>query len=96
MAANEDKVTRFPGGVAQFTFAAVGAAAGNVTATGVNATDELLLVQSVAFDADGDITAVADLTSEFSITAANTINNGGGTSTADEMVLVTVARTRKG
>lgn len=95
MAAVETKITRFPGGVAQFTFAAVGAAAGNVTVTGVNASDKLLLVQSVAFDGDGDITAVADLTSEFTITAANTINNGGGTSTADEMVLCTVARTKK-
>lgn len=93
MATVENQITRFPGGIAQFTIAAVGAAAGDVTATGVKATDKLLFVQSIAHDADGDIVAVADLTSEFTITAANTINNTGGTSTADELVLVTVART---
>lgn len=94
MAANEGKITRFPGGVGQFTFMAVGATAGDVTVTGVHASDELLLVQAVAFDADGDIVSVDDLTAEFSVSAANTISNSGGTSTADSLVSVTVARTK--
>ena len=94
MAANEDQITRFPGGVGQFTFMAVGAAAGAVTCAGVHASDKLLLVQAVAFDAEGDIVSVADLTSEFTVTAANTINNTGGTSTAGSLVTVTVARTK--
>ena len=95
MAAVEGMITRFPGGVGQFTFAAVGAAAGNVTVTGVNATDKLLLVQAVTHDTSGYCTAVADVTSEFTITAANTINNTGRTSSANLMLLVTVARTVK-
>lgn len=83
--------TRIVGGLAQFTIPAIGAAAGNVTATGVKTTDKLIAVHSIAFTA-GVPSAVADLTSEFTITAANTINNAGGTSTADMIVLVQVAR----
>lgn len=94
MAANEGKITRFPGGIGQFTFFGVGAAAGNVTVAGVKSTDELLLVESLAFDT-GVPNAVADLTDEFSVTANNTINNTGGTSTANMFVAVTVARTVK-
>lgn len=94
MAAIETNVTRFPGGVGQFTFAAVGATAGDLTVAGVGASDRLLLVESIAFTA-GVPTAVADLTSEFSVKAANTLNNTGGTSSADMIVLVTVARTKK-
>lgn len=92
MALPTGNLTRIPGGLAQFTIMAVGAAAGDVTVTGLLTTDEILFIQSVAFDADGDITAVADLTSEFSITAADTLNNTGGTSTADEMLSITIAR----
>lgn len=95
MATNEGKITRFPGGVGQFTILAAGAAAGDVTVAGVKATDELLFVQSASFDGDGDIVAVADLTAEFTISADDTLNNTGGTSTADELVSVTVARTKK-
>jgi adhesin HecA-like repeat protein len=67
---------------------AAGAAAGNITVTGVKATDRLV---SVLF-ADGAGVAVediVDLTSEFTITAADTINNTGGTSTAGGSVVVT-------
>ena len=84
--------TRLVGGLAQVMIPAVGAAAGNVTATGVALTDKLIAVHTVEFDTDGDISAVADLTAEFSITAANTINNTGGTTTADKLVLVQVAK----
>ena len=84
--------TRIVGGLAQVTIPAVGAAAGNVTATGVALTDKLIAVHAVTVDTSGYTTAVADLTSEFSITAANTINNTGGTSTANQLVLVQVAK----
>lgn len=93
MAANEAQITRFPGGVGQFTFFAVGGAAGDLTATGVKVGDKILLVQALTLSA-GAPSAVADLTSEFAITAANTVNNTGGTSTAGAFVAVTVARTK--
>lgn len=93
MSFNEGLVTRFPGGLAQYTFAAVGAVAGNVTVPGVKATDRLIGVEAVTYTA-GVPSAVADLTSEFTIAGADTINNGGGTSTVDKLVLVSVARTK--
>ena len=92
MALPTSNMTRIPGGVAQFTILAAGAVAGDVTVTGVKTTDELLFVQSASFDTDGDIVAVADLTSEFSISAADTLNNTGGTSTADELLSITLVR----
>lgn len=93
MAANEGQITRFPGGVGQFTFFGVGAAAGAVTVAGVKAADKILLVESLAFAA-GVPSAVVDLTSEFTVTADNTVNNTGGTTTANMFVAVTVARTK--
>ncbi len=68
-------------------------AAGNHTVTGIATADTLLAVvgftvvlseaapNTIAFTAQ-------DLTSEFSISAANTINNTGGTSLADGWALV--------
>lgn len=58
-----------------------GATAGNVTVTGIALGDILLVVQRI--DA-----AAANATAEFTITATNTINNAGGTSTASGLVLV--------
>ena len=60
---------------------------------GINASDKLLLVQTLALNT-GAPNAVADLTSEFSITAANKVNNTGGTATTGAFVAVTVARTK--
>lgn len=60
---------------------ASGAAAGDVTVTGIKPDDELVAVINLA-DA-------ADLTDEFTITADDTINNAGGTSTATDNLLVT-------
>src|SRR5678810_989243 len=57
-----------------------GAAAGNITVTGIVLDDRLVLVQ--------DLTTGADITSEFSVTADDTINNTGGTSTAGHATLV--------
>lgn len=93
MAANEGLITRFPGGIAQFTFFGVGASAGDVTVPGIKTTDKILLVQSVTIVAGATVSATADLTSEFTVKSANTVNNTGGTSTANCFVAVTVART---
>lgn len=58
-----------------------GAAAGNITVTGIKVGDRLVLVQSLT-------AATANIASEFTVTADNTINNTGGTSTATQTVLV--------
>lgn len=94
MSAVENQITRFPGGLGQFTFFAVGGSAGALTATGVKSSDKLLLVQALTLST-GAPNAVADLTSEFTITADNTVNNTGGTATTGAFVAVTVARTKE-
>lgn len=73
----------------------VGAAAGNHTLTGISVqNDRLLSVRSVTFTLTEGVPntintfAVADLTSEFSITADNTINNTGGTDTTGRLLIV--------
>jgi hypothetical protein len=71
-------------------YVADGAAAGNVTVTGVATTDTLVFVG--VFTTKASIATFADLTSEFSITATNTINNTSGTSTASNQLLVCVDR----
>lgn len=63
-----------------------GGAAGNLTLTGIATTDELVSV--MVFTTAAAIATVADLTAEFTITAANTINNTGGTSTASNQLMV--------
>ena len=58
-----------------------GAAAGDITVTGITTDDRLVSVIDIVG---------TDLTSEFSITAANTINNApGGTSSASSFLIVT-------
>lgn len=57
-----------------------GGAAGDHTVTGIKLTDTLLSV--INMDTQ------ADLTSEFTISAADTINNGGGTATVAEQLQV--------
>jgi hypothetical protein len=93
MAAIETNITRFPGGVGQFTFFGVGGAAGALTVPGVLDTDKILLVQSLTLDT-GAPDATADLTDEFSITADDTVDNTGGTATTGAFVAVTIARTK--
>jgi hypothetical protein len=61
-----------------------GGAAGNLTVTGIKTTNTLIAVLKIV-DANQ---AFTDLTSEFTITATNTINNTGGTSTASSHVVV--------
>ena len=76
-----------------------GGAAGNHTVTGILITDTLVSVHEyvVAVDtgtsASGNkIASVADLTSECSITATNTINNTSGTDTTGSTLIVTYSR----
>lgn len=57
-----------------------GGSAGNITVTGIATTDVLEAVLYYPIST-GTVTSVSDLTSEFTITAANTINNTGGTAT---------------
>lgn len=88
--ARQTLATELVPGFTQQSRTIAGAAAGNLTVLGIKLGDKLLLVQPV--------TAVgANLASEFTITAADTINNTGGTSTAGVVaVLVTwLARSAK-
>ncbi len=71
-------------------FLAAGAAAGNVTVTGIATTDTLVSV--LVFTTAASIATVADLTAEFTITATDTVNNTGGTSTANNQLLIIVDR----
>jgi hypothetical protein len=65
----------------------LGGAAGDHTLTGISLDDKIIAITHLQTNA-GAFDAAADLTSEFSITAANTINNGGGTATADDLLVV--------
>jgi hypothetical protein len=75
-----------------------GGVAGDITLTGIALADTLESVFAAAFTinsatpADDDpidlTSSVGDVTSEFSITAADTINNTGGTSTANNILFV--------
>ena len=62
-----------------------GGAAGNITVTGIATTDHLVSVVHLDLGANAE----TDLTSEFTISAANTINNAGGTSSANDTLLIT-------
>jgi hypothetical protein len=61
-----------------------GGAAGDFTVTGIAASDELVAV----WEQDGTSKLLVDRTAEFSITAANTINNTGGTALTGDNVIV--------
>lgn len=63
-----------------------GGAAGNHTVAGIAVGDEIVSVLHYTTGA-----ALANLTSEFTITAANTINNTGGTATTSDQLWVTWA-----
>ncbi len=58
-----------------------GGSAGDLTVTGIKVTDRLLTAVDVS-------AADADLVDEFTITAADTINNVGGTDTTGMVLLV--------
>lgn len=72
-----------------------GGTAGALTVTGLAASDELVSV--IRFDVASDsgtsatgnkVQDVIDLTSEFSVSAANTIDNTGGTNTTGDKLMV--------
>jgi adhesin HecA-like repeat protein len=65
-----------------------GGAAGALTLTGI-ATDDTLVGVILLVGAGTDVTDATDLTSEFSITAADTIDNTAGTATTGGKLLVT-------
>ena len=70
-----------------------GGAAGNHTVTGISTGDALVAVLKLDFTlTDGTPNTrawtVSDLTGEFSISAADTINNAGGTDTTGAALLV--------
>src|SRR6266550_2539368 len=67
-----------------------GGSAGNLTVAGIKTTDSLRLV--LKFTGAGTaVTDLADLTSEFTITATNTINNTGGTASTGKVLVVWVS-----
>lgn len=63
-----------------------GGAAGNFTVTGIATADEIVFVGH--FSTAAAIATLADLTAEFSITAADTINNTSGTDTTSDQLMV--------
>lgn len=65
-----------------------GAAAGDHTVTGIKTTDKLVAVVHV----DDTTHASTDTTSEYTISAADTINNTGGTSSVGAHVVVVFYR----
>lgn len=65
-----------------------GGSAGNLTLTGITTSDVLKAVIVLDRDATAANINLVDLTSEFSITAADTINNTGGTATTGNTLLV--------
>ena len=64
----------------------VGGAAGDHTVAGIAVGDDIVWVGH--FTTAAAIASLADLTSEFTITAANTINNVGGTDTTNDQLMV--------
>lgn len=69
------------------TAAVAGGAAGDHTVTGIKEEDALKSV--LHFQGDGtQLTGVEDLTSEFSITGDDTINNATGTDTTNGFLVV--------
>jgi len=77
--------TKLGTGVVKATIVA-GGAAGDHTVTGIATGDTLVAVLHVDFT-DASETG-ADITGEFSISAADTINNAGGTDTSGGFLIV--------
>lgn len=67
-----------------------GGAGGAHTLTGINLGDRILFVGH--FSTAAAIATLADLTSEFSITAADTIDNTAGTDTTNDQLMVIYAK----
>jgi D-arabinose 5-phosphate isomerase GutQ len=69
-------------------FVLSGGSAGDHTVTGIR-TDDTILMAVYFAGAGSDVTDVAEIASEFTITAADTVNNDGGTDTTSGKVLFT-------
>jgi hypothetical protein len=81
--------TRFPHGLNIRLSAVKGSTAGNFTITGITTSDAIMSVIKVRYSTGGIVVnSVADLSSEFSVTAANTINNTSGTNSTNAVLLV--------
>ena len=65
-----------------------GGTAGTFTLTGITADDHLKSVWKIEFGTDGAIGTVADLSSEFTYSAANTITNASGTNSTGAVLAV--------
>lgn len=65
-----------------------GGSAGDHTVTGIDTEDHLIAVLHLVGDGTQLTGANNDLTSEFSISAANTINNASGTDTSNGVLIV--------
>lgn len=76
-------VTETPGEGTLVRAIVAGGSAGDFTVTGIQAEDELVSVLHETTAGN-----FADLTSEFSVTADNTINNDGGTATTSDSLIV--------
>jgi len=72
--------------------AVAGGSAGPITVTGIKTTDTLVSVLRVDLDATAANIDVDDLTSEFTISAADTITNAGGSATTSDKLIVTYRR----
>lgn len=84
----DDKVLKRHVGEQLLKMAVVaGGSAGDFTVTGIAVGDTLVGVLLFA-GAGTDVTNVTDLTSEYSISAANTINNDGGTASTSGKLVV--------
>lgn len=86
-----NKPTLFPQGTGQFLALGVGGSAGAITVTGGVLTTDVLK-QVTAWKMTTGSFAVVDLTSEFTISADDTIDNTGGTATTNHVVCALVAR----
>jgi hypothetical protein len=70
------------------TAVVAGAAAGDVTVTGIKLNDVLCGVTRLDRNATAANITMDSLTAEFTVTANNTINNAGGTSTSGDVLQV--------
>lgn len=84
-----DKVLKSHIGEQLFRSAVIaGGAAGNHTVTGIAVGDTLVGVIRLDRDATAANINITAITSEFSVSATNTINNTGGTNTTGDSLLV--------
>ena len=89
---DQSQWTRFPNGIAILDFYAVPGAAGNLVCTGILLAKDTLIQVVCATHTAGVVSASADYVNEFTISADDQINNTGGTSNANKIVHVRVAR----